>query len=189
MGHLTGNPLFPYFNQYFHSPLALDRVLSRHALSSRPCLTTALLFPLLFSHRLARRRRSAFQDIRVGVAYVLVIAAVRVCASCAPSARSDCAPGCRLRRSSAFAARELYRVAQSLRDLSLHPLLEMLAPLLIAAAIGLWPCFACARVCHRRASHFARGICVSPSRPAHARAVGDPYIQVTFRRSPTPTGP
>ena len=37
MDHLTGNPLFPYFNEYFQSPLVGRRDISRHALpAARP---------------------------------------------------------------------------------------------------------------------------------------------------------
>ena len=72
MGHLTGNPLFPYFNQYFHSPLALTasyrdvRFIPTH-------LKTELLFPLLFSIDWGVADDLPFHDVRVGVAYVFVI--------------------------------------------------------------------------------------------------------------------
>jgi len=75
MAHLTGNPLFPYFNQFFHSPLALTasyrdvRFIPTH-------LKTELLFPLLFSIDWGVADDLPFHDIRVGLAYVLVIASL-----------------------------------------------------------------------------------------------------------------
>ena len=74
MGRLTGNPLFPYFNEFFHSPLAL-------AASYRDVrfiphgLTHQLLFPLLFSLDWRVADDLPFVDIRVGVAYVAMLAA------------------------------------------------------------------------------------------------------------------
>ena len=57
LAHVTGNPLFPYFNQYFHSPLALaasyrDVRFLPHDLFARIPLSAAL------HARLARGRRS-----------------------------------------------------------------------------------------------------------------------------------
>jgi hypothetical protein len=108
MGHLTGNPLFPYFNQFFHSPLALTasyrdmRFIPTH-------LKTELLFPLLFS-------------IDWGVADDLPFHDIRVMAGSSPATgtRAACGAGCRL-GASGLRCRELHRVAQSVRHLSLHP--------------------------------------------------------------------
>jgi hypothetical protein len=72
MDHLTGNPLFPYFNQYFHSPLALDATYrdTRFLPSS---LREALLYPILFSVEWRVANDLPFTDIRVGLAYVAVL--------------------------------------------------------------------------------------------------------------------
>src|SRR6185437_6686360 len=68
----TGNPLFPYFNQYFHSPLALqasyrDTRFIPHRWPKR------LLLPILFSLHWQVADDLPFQDIRVGIAYVIGI--------------------------------------------------------------------------------------------------------------------
>ena len=78
--HLTGNPLFPYFNDYWHSPLALPRPIATCA-SCRPISGAQLFFPILFSLDWHVADDLGFQDIRVGVAYLLVIAAL-VCLAC-----------------------------------------------------------------------------------------------------------
>ena len=75
--HLTGNPLFPYFNDYWRSPLALAasyrdmRFVPTH-------FWRALFFPILFSLDWQVADDLGFQDIRVCVAYVLVIAAILI---------------------------------------------------------------------------------------------------------------
>jgi hypothetical protein len=68
MEHLTGNPLFPYFNEYFNSPLALhasyrDMRFIPHRLDIQ------LLFPLLFSIDWRVADDLPFHDIRVAVRF------------------------------------------------------------------------------------------------------------------------
>ena len=70
---LTGNPLFPYFNDYWHSPLALQFALSRHALRAHPFLARSFCFPFLFTLDWHVADDLGFQDIRVLVAYLAVI--------------------------------------------------------------------------------------------------------------------
>src|SRR4029079_19017185 len=72
--HLTGNPLFPYFNDYWKSPLALEapyrdlRFVPTH-------FWRQLLFPILFTLDWHVADDLGFQDIRVVLAYLLVIGA------------------------------------------------------------------------------------------------------------------
>ena len=61
--HLTGNPLFPYFNEYWKSPLALARALSRPAFCaflpalvaaavlSRSCSASTGMSPTIWAFR------------------------------------------------------------------------------------------------------------------------------------------
>ena len=73
---LTGNPIFPYFNQYWHSPLALDAPYRdlRFVPTYRPWWQQ-LFFPVLFTIDWHVADDLGFQDIRVCVAYFAVIAA------------------------------------------------------------------------------------------------------------------
>ncbi|MCX7281954.1 MAG: hypothetical protein NTX21_10490, partial [Alphaproteobacteria bacterium] len=76
MYHLTGNPLFPYFNDYWKSPLALPvpyRDL-RFVPAFRPWWQQ-LFFPVLFTVDWHVADDLGFQDIRVMVAYLLVLGA------------------------------------------------------------------------------------------------------------------
>ena len=69
MDHLTGNPLFPYFNQYFHSPLALTA--SYRDMRFIPAgLEDAAAVSAPVLRRLARRRRSALPRYPRRPAYV-----------------------------------------------------------------------------------------------------------------------
>ncbi len=71
----TGNPLFPYFNESFKSPLALPapyrdmRFLPTH-------FWKAALFPILFAIDWSVADDIPFRDIRVMLAYVTAIAAI-----------------------------------------------------------------------------------------------------------------
>ena len=79
MYQLTGNPLFPYFNDYWKSPLALAvpyRDL-RFVPAFRPWWQQ-LFFPVLFTIDWHVADDLGFQDIRVMLAYLLVIAAAIV---------------------------------------------------------------------------------------------------------------
>jgi len=136
MYHDTGNPLFPYFNQYFRSPLALHA--SYRDIRFVPHrLTKRLLFPILFSLDWHVADDLPFQDIRIGTAYVLGIAT---------------APFALFKRSrdpivdpGAAAILFAFGAVSYLAWLLMFGIyryiitLEILAPLLIVSAVGLWP--------------------------------------------------
>ncbi|HTK80182.1 MAG TPA: hypothetical protein VL286_07045 [Rhizomicrobium sp.] len=133
----TGNPLFPYFNQYFQSPLALhasyrDTRFIPHRLSKR------LLFPILFSLDWRVADDLPFQDIRVGAAYVLGIATLPVALFRRRMADPIVDP---VGAAALFAfAATSYVVWLLLFGIYRYIVcLEMLAPILIVAAVGLWP--------------------------------------------------
>lgn len=70
MGHLTGNPLFPYFNDFFHSPLLADSSF-RDTRFLPKTLGDRLLFPLWFSLNSLRVAEYYFRDIHILVFYLL----------------------------------------------------------------------------------------------------------------------
>ncbi|MGZ5937634.1 MAG: hypothetical protein ACXWLK_09595, partial [Rhizomicrobium sp.] len=70
--HLTGNPLFPYFNDVFKSPLALPAPY-RDMRFLPTDLWASILFPILFSIDWRVANDLPNLDIRVGLAYVVVI--------------------------------------------------------------------------------------------------------------------
>jgi len=134
---LTGNPLFPYFNDVFKSPLALPapyrdmRFLPTH-------FWIAAAFPILFTLNWAIADDIPFRDIRVVLAYVTVIVAIIVWLAGRRSKDPLVIPEA-ARPILAFAGVSyvvwlklfaIYRYIVSL---------EMLGPLLVAIAIGLLP--------------------------------------------------
>ena len=73
MDQVTGNPLFPYFNQIFHSPLALAASYRDTRFLPHDWLH-AVLDPILFAIDWRVADDLPYTDIRVGLAYVLLIA-------------------------------------------------------------------------------------------------------------------
>ena len=67
---VTGNPLFPYFNDLFRSPL-LSEASFRDTRFLPQTLGDRLLFPLLFSLNSFRVAEFFFRDIHIGVLYLL----------------------------------------------------------------------------------------------------------------------
>jgi hypothetical protein len=183
MKALTGNPVFPYFNDYWRSPLALAspyrdmRFIPTH-------FWREILLPFLFSIDWHVADDLGFQDIRVLVAYCTVIPAIVIWL---------------LRRESpdplfdkrvvlpmfAFAA---VSYAVWLHFFAIYRyiiLLEMMAPTLIVAAVGLFPL-------PRRSNYLILGalcfaILVTARSDFLERApVEDPYIQVALPPIPDP---
>lgn len=75
--HLTGNPLFPYFNDLFHSPL-LTEASFRDTRFLPNTLQERLLFPLFFSLNSFRVGEYYFRDIHVLLFYLLAPLALLV---------------------------------------------------------------------------------------------------------------
>jgi hypothetical protein len=180
---MTGNPLFPYFNDYWHSPLVLNspyrdmRFIPFH-------FWRQLLFPILFTVDWHVADDLGFQDIRVLVAYLTVIPAGAIWL---------------LRRESGDALLDkrvtaiLFAFAAASYLVWLHffaiyryiILLEMLAPTLILAAVGLFPLTRRARYLILAALCFA--ILVTARSDFLERApVEDPYVQVALPPIPRP---
>ncbi|MGH6871147.1 MAG: hypothetical protein ACREHE_06545 [Rhizomicrobium sp.] len=177
MYHVTGNPLFPYFNQFFHSPLALTA--SYRDVRFLPHdLWHAFILPLLFSIDWHVADDLPFQDIRVGVAYVLVLVTVPLWLL----GRRSREP---LMDSNAVAALFGFAAVSYIAWIGIFAiyryiiLLEILGPILIAGAVGMWPLSV-------RTRTIIAGVllllCALATRTGiMTRApLGDPYIQVSM---------
>jgi hypothetical protein len=172
----TGNPLFPYFNQYFHAPLALkasyrDTRFIPHRLPKR------LLFPILFSFHWQVANDLPFEDIRIGVAYVTAILTAPISVFrrwLNDSGWVDPAAAWPL---FAFAGVS-YVVWLLIFGIYRYILcLEMLAPILIVALVGLWPIGR--RIHVAVLAVLATAVAITTRYDLLERApLGDPYIQV-----------
>jgi hypothetical protein len=135
--HLTGNPLFPYFNDVFKSPLALAapyrdmRFLPTH-------LGIAAAFPILFSLNWAIADDIPFRDIRVMLAYISAIVAIIVWLLGRRSKDPLVIPEA-ARPILAFAAVSYLVWLKLFAIYRYIVLLEMVGPLILAIAIGLLP--------------------------------------------------
>jgi hypothetical protein len=183
MAHLTGNPLFPYFNEFFHSPLALHASYrDMRFIPNR--LDIQLLFPLLFSIDWRVADDLPFQDIRVGLAYVVVIVtlALRLVAQ---------RPSRELVASDAAAALIAFAAISYLAWLKVFGiyryilLLEIMAPILIAAAIAQWPLAQRTRLVICAALLLLAMGTMNASMSGRMPAT-DPYIQVSIPPIPHP---
>ena len=183
MKALTGNPLFPYFNDYWHSPLALNspyrdlRFVPFH-------FWRQLLFPFLFSIDWHVADDLGFQDIRVLTAYLTVIPAGAILLL-----RRESADGLMDKRVTlilfAFAAASYFVWLRFFAIYRYIILLEMLAPSLIVAAVGLFPLTR--RIRYRMLAALSFAILVTARSDFLERApVEDPYIQVALPPIPHP---
>ena len=177
MQALTGNPLFPYFNEYFRSPLALAatyrdlRFVPTH-------FWRALFFPVLFSVDWHVADDLGFQDIRVCIAYFAVIAALILWAARRQSKDALIAPGVALPLF-AFAVASYAVWLKTFAIYRYIVALEMLSPLLIAAAVGLFPAGRRTRYLALGAIAFA--VLVTARTDFLDRApLDDPYIQTAL---------
>ncbi|HEX3430048.1 MAG TPA: hypothetical protein VHT03_04100 [Rhizomicrobium sp.] len=183
MLRLTGNPIFPYFNQYFHSPLALAAPYRDLRFIPRS-LEHQLLFPLLFSIDWRVADDLPFRDIRVGVAYVLLIAAVPLW-FLARRRDNSLIAGETAAALFAFAAVSYALWLKLFAIYRYIVILEMLAPILIVAAVGLWPLSQRARTVVAAALLLWVQASSRVLEPGRAPA-SDPYVQVSLPPIPHP---
>jgi hypothetical protein len=175
MYHVTGNPLFPYFNEYFHSALALDASYrdTRFIPHRWP---KRLLLPILFSLHWQVADDLPFQDVRVGLAYVISILTTPLAFFRRKDTYVDAtAVGALF----AFAGVS-YAIWVFVFGIYRYILaLEMLAPMLIVGAIGLWPLVRTARMVLTALAAVA--ILSMLHYVGLERApLGDPYVQASF---------
>jgi hypothetical protein len=177
MLRLTGNPIFPYFNQYFHSPLALSAPYRDLRFIPRT-LEHQLLFPLLFSIDWRVADDLPFSDIRVGIAYVLLIATFPVWVI---AKRRD-APLVVSESAAALFTFVAVSYAIWLRMFAIYRyivILEMLSPLVISAAIALWPVSPRTRILVAAAVLMWAQASSKPLEP-------EPYVQAAIPPIPRP---
>jgi hypothetical protein len=183
MYHLTGNPLFPYFNEYWRSPLALPA--SYRDLRFVPTtIWHQIFFPILFTFDWHVADDLGFQDIRVCVAYLLVIAAAAVWIV----RRESRDPLLDKRVTAVLFVFSALAYFEWLRTFAIYRyiiLFEMLAPLLILGAVGLLPMA-------RKSRYLVLGAiaacCLLSARSdfLERAPVEDPYVQAALPPIPRP---
>jgi len=141
-----GNPLFPYFNSLFHSPMALSATYRDDRFIPHG-LAAGLAFPITFSMNPYKAGEYLFRDYRILVTYgvLLATAVIAVVGRLCPSAKGA---------STSAQARYLIAAASItyvawIFGFAIYRyivLLEMLTPILLAAAIASWPLTARARI-------------------------------------------
>jgi hypothetical protein len=183
--HLTGNPLFPYWNGYWKSPLALEAAYRdlRFVPAFRPWWQQ-LFFPVLFTLDWHVADDLGFQDIRVMLAYLLVIAGSIVWLVRKQS-RDPLLDNRATAILFAFFAASYFVWLKFFAIYRYIIIYEMLAPLLLIGAVGLLPL-------PRRSRYLVlAGLCAACLITARSdfleRApVEDPYVQAALPPIPRP---
>ncbi|MGA7674864.1 MAG: hypothetical protein WCA78_07415 [Rhizomicrobium sp.] len=173
MEELTGNPLFPYFNEHFHSPLALNSPY-RDMRFIPTDFWTALAFPILFSIDWRVANDLPNLDIRVGLAYIVVIAALVAWAMGRRSKDPLTDPKVAA-IIFAFAAVSYFCWLKIFAIYRYILQLEMIAPLLIAMGVGLLPLPRRIQLIAIGALFFLAMLFTRSAQLEHA-PLGDPYI-------------
>jgi hypothetical protein len=177
MATLTGNPLFPYFNQYFHSPLALTasyrdmRFIPAH-------FTTQILYPILFSIDWRVSDDLPFHDVRVGLAYLLILAALPL-AFVVRKDRTRLVDGDGALALLVFAAVSYLAWLRVFGIYRYILLLEIIAPLLVALCVAFWPLSARTRLTSCGVLFVVILVLTRAELPERA-PLSEPYIQVTL---------
>jgi hypothetical protein len=136
MQRFSGNPIFPYFNDFFASPLVPPGSYRDPTFLPKDGLTR-LLFPFVFSLDSLKVAEWRFRDIHIAIAYVLIPAAA-LCALMRRQAHWFVDP--LLARLLLVFAAGTYVAWLILFAIYRYLIpLEMLSPLIIVAAISLLP--------------------------------------------------
>jgi hypothetical protein len=178
MDHLYGNPLFPYYNNEFHSPFAA--LIDYHDTRFLQPFKNEIILPILQVLDWRTTNDLPYEDIRVGLAYVAIIVAAIgwiVSRVTGKTAREPLADPVATRAILAFAI-VTYIVWVKLFCIYRYILaLEMLAPIVIAVAIASLPI-------GRRERFLATGIAFFLAllfgHPQFSERVpvADPYVEV-----------
>jgi hypothetical protein len=184
MEELTGNPLFPYFNDYFRSPLAL--VSPYRDMRFLPTSTwKALAYPILFSLDWKIADDLPYADIRVGIAYVLTIAGLALWLAGKRSKEPLVDPQA-ARISFVFAAVSYFFWLKMFAIYRYILQLEMLAPLLIVMAVGLMPLARRTQLIAIGALFFL-AMLFTRSEHLEGAPLSDPYIAVDLPKIAEPS--
>ena len=172
----TGNPLFPYFNDWFGSPLALDASY-RDTRFVPGNVWEALVYPFRFSFHYAIADDTPFGNLRVLAAYIAVPIAVLFWAF-RRQARDPMIDPTAARILFAFAGASYVAWIAVFAVYRYVVALEMLAPLLIVAAIGFIPVSLRARVTAIALVLAATALMARYGFGPRAD-ISDPYVQAT----------
>jgi hypothetical protein len=184
MAEQTGNPLFPYFNQYFHSPLALAspyrdmRFLPTNNF-------TAFFYPILFGIDYRVADDLPHNDIRIAIAYVMVIVAA-LCWFFGKRSKEPLAVPAAVRIVFVFVAATYFFWIKLFAIHRYILTLEMMAPLLIAMAVALLPLSKQIRLLGVGALFFL-AMLFTRSAVLERAPLGDPYIDADLPKITEPT--
>jgi len=129
----TGNPFFPYFNDIIGSPLILDASY-RDPRFLPENFGEAVIYPLLFAWDGMQVSDVPFRDIKIALAYTIVPVTLLWALV---SRRAQFTQAMRLLFTVSAVSYALWLFVFGIYRYALT--LEMLAPLLIALAVSLWP--------------------------------------------------
>lgn len=135
--HATGNPLFPYFNSLIVSPLLASGTYQEAAFIPQS-LWRAIEFPFLFVADPRAISDALFPDYKVPIAYCVLLLSVPLMALRRPAERPFTDDNA-LRIIVAFSVTSYVLWLAIFAIYRYIVVLEMLAPLVVAAAIGRWP--------------------------------------------------
>jgi len=129
----TGNPFFPYFNDIIGSPLLLDASYRDPRFLPENFIET-LLYPLLFAWDGTQVHDMPFRDIKIALAYLIVPTTLLWMQL---SQRAQLTQSMRLLFTVCSVSYALWLLIFGVYRYVLT--LELLAPLLIALAVSVWP--------------------------------------------------
>ena len=183
MDALTGNPLFPYFNQYFKSDLVLNDTY-RDLRFVPTTFWRQLFFPYLFAIDWHVTGDLGFQDIRVALAYT----ACFIAAVAWPLRKADNDPLIDTRAALPIFAFSAVTYLVWLKSFAIYRYivaLEMLSPVVLTAAVGSLPIPRRARYV-ALAALFGAALVVARSDFLDHAPLGDPYIEAAIPPVPHP---
>jgi hypothetical protein len=135
--HATGNPLFPYFNNLIGSPLLASGTY-QDAQFIPQSVWRAIEFPFLFVSDPRSTSDALFPDYKVLIAYCVLLLSVPLMCLRRPTERPF-TDGDALRILVAFSAASYVLWLAIFAIYRYIVVIEMLAPLVVVAAIGRWP--------------------------------------------------
>ena len=183
MQDLTGNPLFPYFNDVFKSPMALASPY-RDMRFLQYGWWNILTYPIRFSIDYRIADDIPYDDIRIGIAYVVLIVTALLWALGRRSKEPLFAPRPVLIVFAFVAVSYVFW----LKLFAIHRYIlqmEMLAPILIAMAVGLWPLPRKVRLVTVGILFFF-ALLFTRSEHLEGAPLGDPYIQADLPKIADP---
>jgi hypothetical protein len=183
MQDLTGNPLFPYFNDVFKSPMALAAPY-RDMRFLQGGFWNIVTYPIRFSIDYRIADDIPYDDIRIGIVYVVLIATALIWAF-GKRSKDPLVDPIAARIGFVFVA---VTYVFWLKLFAIHRYIlqiEMLAPILIAMAVGLWPMPRKVRLVTIGVLFFF-ALLFTRSEHLQGAPLGDPYIAVDLPKIADP---